>query len=156
MGQQFLRVWAAALPLLAWARPAGSADPKAAEQKAQVCTACHGPGGNSSNPGVPSIAGQPAQFIATALFMYRAGNRKDPQMSPLAVGLSNQDMNDLAAYFAAQNPAPPAHATRPENVRAGQELANKLNCTQCHNRDLRGQQHIPRIAGQQQAYLRTQ
>jgi len=55
-----------------FATAASAADPNA-------CAACHGEGGNSTNPAVPSLAGQPAQFISTALYMFRAGQRKDAQ-----------------------------------------------------------------------------
>src|SRR2546421_11006565 len=53
-----------------------------------LCAACHGEGGNSVNPAVPSLAQQPAQFVSTSLFMFREGNRKDAQMSPMAANLS--------------------------------------------------------------------
>jgi cytochrome c553 len=132
------------------------ADAAAGKAKAAVCVACHGPDGNSANPAVPSIAGQPAQAIATQLFQFRQGSRKDPQMSPMAANLSNADMNDLAAYFASQKMAPPKHHTAPANAAAGAELAKKMNCTQCHGPALLGLQHIPRIAGQQAEYLRAQ
>ena len=124
--------------------------------KAQVCAACHGPDGNSMNPEVPSLAGQPAQSISTQLFQFREGNRKDAQMSPMAANLSNADMNDLAAHFAAAKPAPPKHKAGAESAKAGPELAKKYNCVQCHGPALHGQQHIPRIAGQQPVYLREQ
>ena len=121
-----------------------------------VCAACHGPDGNSLNPEVPSIAGQPRQFLAMALYQFRSGNRKDTQMTPMAEKLSNAEMNDLATHFAALKAAPAKHETRPENAQAGPELAKKFNCVQCHGPQLLGQQHIPRIAGQQPAYLRQQ
>ena len=121
-----------------------------------LCAACHGEGGNSTNPAVPSLAGQPAQFISTALFMFREGNRKDEQMTLMAKPLKNAEMNELAAYFAAQKPAPPRHQSKPENVAAGPGLTKKFNCSQCHGPQLLGQQHIPRIAGQQYEYLKTQ
>ena len=72
------------------------------KEKAQACIACHGPAGNSNNPEIPSLSGQPAQAISTALFRYREGNRKNPIMSPLAANLTNADMNNLAAYFASE------------------------------------------------------
>jgi cytochrome c553 len=125
-------------------------------QKAQVCAACHGPGGNSTNPAVPSIAGQPKQFIETALYMFREGNRKDPQMTPMAAGLSNADLDELGAYFSAERAAAPAHKTDPQNAAAGPRLAQQFNCVQCHGGSLTGQQHIPRLAGQQFEYLRQQ
>jgi len=135
--------------------PAVAADAAAGLQKAQVCVACHGPDGVSANPTVPSLAGQPAQFVATQLLMYREGKRKDAQMSPFAANLSNTDLNDLAAYFAAQKlPARAADATT--GTEAGARLARELNCVQCHGATLLGQQHIPRLAGQQREYLKTQ
>jgi len=132
------------------------ADREAGRRKAEVCAACHGPAGNSVDPAVPSIAGQPAQFVSTELFLFREGNRKDPRMSPIAAGLSNGDLNDLAAYFAAEKPAPPKHRSAPGNAAAGPALARKFNCVQCHGPELLGQQHIPRLAGQQPDYLLAQ
>jgi len=146
-------VYAAALVL---AGAAAAADPKAGESKAAVCVACHGEAGNSANPAVPSIAAQPAQFLSTALYMFRTGSRQDPQMSPMAKPLSNTELNDLAAYFAAQKPAPPAHKTSAENASAGPELASRFNCTQCHGPHLLGLQQMPRLAGQHYEYLRAQ
>jgi cytochrome c553 len=128
----------------------------AGAQKAQTCVACHGPDGNSALPAVPSLAGQPAQFIATQLLMFREGRRKDAQMSPFAAGLTNADLNNLAAYFAAQKLAPPARAADAASAEAGPRLASQYNCTQCHGATLMGQQHIPRLAGQQAEYLRAQ
>jgi cytochrome c553 len=135
---------------------AQAADPAAGEKKAAACAACHGEGGNSMNPEWPSLAQQPAQFISTELFMFREGNRKNDLMSPMAKPLTNAEMNDLAAYFAAQKAAPPRHKSKPENVAAGPELAKKFNCSQCHGPRLMGQQHIPRLAGQQYQYVLAQ
>ena len=147
---------AAAAAVALFVCAAFAADPEAGKAKAQVCAACHGPEGNSQNPAVPTIAGQPAQMIATQLYQFREGNRKDAQMSPIAANLSNGEMNDLAAYFAGINAAPPKHHSSAENAQRGPELAKKFNCTQCHGPSLRGQQHIPRLAGQQPDYLRAQ
>ena len=133
-----------------------AADAEAGKARAQVCVQCHGEGGNSVNPLIPSLAGQPAQMIATQLYQFREGNRKNEQMSPMAANLSNSEMNDLAAYFSAQQPAPPRHRTAPENAALGPQLARQFNCSQCHGPKLLGQQHIPRLAGQQAEYLRTQ
>jgi cytochrome c553 len=149
--------WSAAtLALIVSAQAAYAADAAAGRQKAQSCAACHGPNGNSTNPAMPSLAAQPQQFIATQLLMFREGNRKDPQMSPMAAKLTNADINDLAAYFSAQPHAPPARRTPAEKVAAARKLAQQYNCVQCHGPELKGQQHIPRLAGQQQEYLRTQ
>lgn len=136
--------------------PAMAADAEAGKAKAQVCAACHGEGGNSTNPQVPSLAGQPAQMLATQLFQFREGNRKNDQMSPMAANLSNAEMNDLAAYFASVPATPPKHRTASENAALGPQLTKKFNCSQCHGPALLGQQHIPRLAGQQAEYLRAQ
>jgi cytochrome c553 len=150
-------MFAAALSFLALAcTRAASADAEAGRQKAQVCTACHGPGGNSAIPAVPTLAGQPQQFIVTQLFMFREGKRTDAQMSPFAANLSNADLNDLAAYFSAQPHAPPAHVSAPETAAAGRRLTEQHNCVACHARTLMGQQHIPGLAGQHAEYLRAQ
>jgi len=125
-------------------------------RKAQACIACHGPGGNSTNPAIPSLAGQPAQFVTTQLYLYREGSRKDPQMTPISSALSNADMNELAAYFSRQIPAIPSHRTAAKNVAAGRRLAEQHYCVQCHGPALLGLQHIPRLAGQQFGYLRSQ
>ena len=105
---------------------------------------------------MPSLAGQPAQFVSMQLYLFREGSRKDPQMSPEASILSNADMNEFAAYFSRQKPAAPSHKTAPENAAAGRRLAEQHHCVQCHGPALLGVQHIPRLAGQQFTYLKTQ
>jgi cytochrome c553 len=150
-------IFAAALTLLTLAcARAAHADAEAGRQKAQVCAACHGPGGNSVNPAVPTLAGQPQQFVVTQLFMFREGKRKDAQMSPFAANLSNADLNDLAAYFSAQPHAPPTHVSAPDIAAAGRRITQQNNCVACHAATLMGQQHIPRLAGQHAEYLRIQ
>lgn len=147
---------ASAAALFLFCAAVHAADLEAGRTKAQVCVACHGEGGNSTNPQIPSLAGQPAQMIATQLYQFREGNRKNDQMSPMAANLSNADMNDLAAYFSSVQRTAPRWRTTPENAAAGPELTKKLYCTQCHGPRLLGQQHIPGLAGQQSDYLRTQ
>ena len=83
---------------------AANGDVKAGESKAAVCMACHGPQGNSTNPDWPKLAGQHAQYIVKQLAAFKVGTRTDPLMSPQAAQLSEQDMLNVAAYFAAQTP----------------------------------------------------
>jgi cytochrome c553 len=148
---------AAALFILAGTRPALAVDMDALEKKAALCAACHGAQGISTNPAVPSLAGQPKQFITTQLVMFREGNRKDPQMSPIAAGMANAEINDYGTYFTAQAPAAPASSSMdPAKVEAAQGLVEKYHCVSCHGPALKGQQHIPRLAGQQALYLRAQ
>jgi cytochrome c553 len=150
------RLVVAAIAFVFASGAASAADVAAGKAKAALCEACHGPGGNSVTPTTPNLAGQPAQFISTELYFFREGNRKDAQMTPVAASLSNADMNDLAAYFSSLKPAPPTRKASPENEAAGPALTKKFMCTQCHGPQLLGVQHIPRLAGQQADYLRTQ
>jgi cytochrome c553 len=128
----------------------------AVPQKAQVCLSCHGPGGNAEVPSIPNIAAQPKQFIISALYQFREGKRKNELMSPVSANLSNADLNELAAYFSSQKLAPPKHTLTAEQSAAGVALTQKNNCIACHAKDLGGQQHIPRLAGQQYDYVKAQ
>lgn len=80
------------------AQAAGTAS--AGQAKAATCAGCHGPNGVSSNPLWPNIAGQQEQYLVKSMKAYRDGQRSDPVMVPMAAGLSDQDIEDLAAYFA--------------------------------------------------------
>src|SRR5689334_16237632 len=73
--------------------------------KAAVCSACHGPNGNSTSPDWPRLAGQSAVYIVEQLRLFRSGARNNPVMRPLATSLSDQDIDDLAVYYEAQTPA---------------------------------------------------
>ncbi len=125
-------------------------------QKAQICASCHGLGGNSETPAIPSLAGQPRQFIVTALFMFREGRRVNDQMTPFVEKLSNADLNDLAQYFSAQKLAAPKRQADAALVAKGKEITVRNNCVACHTATLVGQQHIPRLAGQHKDYLLEQ
>jgi cytochrome c553 len=122
----------------------------------QLCFACHGENGNSTNPAVPSLAAQPAQFIATQLIMFREKRRNDPLMSPIAAPLTNAEISALGKFFAAVPSALPGKKPSDETIASGKRLAEQFNCVACHGAALKGQQHIPRLAGQQADYLRTQ
>ena len=124
--------------------------------KSQVCAACHGADGNSTIPTIPSLAGQPRQFITQALFMFREGQRKNEQMTPFVGQLSNADLNDLAMYFSSQKLTPPTRKPEGDIVARGRAVTEKNNCVACHTATLVGQQHIPRLAGQHKPYLLEQ
>lgn len=74
-------------------------DAVAGKQKAAVCFACHGANGIGMSPLFPNLAGQKDQYLVKQLKAFRGGERKDPTMSPMAQNLSDQDIDDLAAYF---------------------------------------------------------
>jgi cytochrome c553 len=74
-------------------------DLAAGKAKAAACAACHGEGGVSSNPAWPSLAGQQKDYLVAALKAYRDGSRNNEMMAGMAKGLSDADMETLAAYF---------------------------------------------------------
>jgi len=132
---------------------AAHADEAAGAAKAQVCAACHGPMGNSTNPDYPVLAGQNARYLYLELNDFKAGRRNDPRMSPVAKTLSKEDMLDLAGYFAAQKPTPIAFNPAPAKVAAGRKKAAEVLCTMCHLGGFTGQNEIPRVAGQYDQYI---
>jgi len=77
-------------------------DIEAGKEKSATCAACHGADGNSTIAGTPSIGGQYKDYIIQALSDYQDGDRKNPIMSGMAANLSDQDIDDLAAYFSSQ------------------------------------------------------
>ena len=150
-------VWrAGALTLLLLHGPAAHAEALTGEAKAQTCFACHGPEGRSATPEVPSLAGQPREFVVTQLHLFRDGGRTDAQMAPMTVNLTDQDIIDLAEFFAQVSPAPPEQPADPSITRAAQALLERQHCATCHGETLAGQQLMPRLAGQQRAYLAWQ
>ena len=136
---------------------ASGADAEAGRRKAAPCFACHGPEGNSTNPAVPSLAGQVATYIHWQLLLYRDKRRVDPQMAPVAAALGDTDMADLAAFFAAQRPTasstPPADAAAGE---AGRRLAEGYHCNDCHGRNFEGRDYAPRLRGLSRDYVVAQ
>lgn len=136
---------------------------EAGKARAVVCAACHGADGNSLNPEWPSLAGQHESYITSALQAFKKGTRQNVLMSGQAVPLSDQDIADLAAFFAAQ-PRQPKVAD-PAQVRTGERLYRGGNkdttisaCIACHGPDGRGNAPAgyPAVAGQQANYTAAQ
>ena len=75
-------------------------DIEAGKASAAVCAACHGQNGISSNPMWPKLAGQHAYYIEKELHDFRSKKRNDPTMAPMVAGLTDVDIENLAAYFA--------------------------------------------------------
>jgi cytochrome c553 len=121
--------------------------------RAAVCTACHGEAGRSAIPQNPILAGQTARYLYLQLRDFQEGRRSDPQMSPMVVGLSRDELRELADYFAAQKPAPQAFKADPEKARLGKLKAEETLCTMCHLGGFLGQNEIPRVAGQHYDYV---
>jgi cytochrome c553 len=124
-------------------------------QQLQMCATCHGPQGNSQVPQIPSLAGQPKQFLENQLVFIREGLRDIPQMKGLLDGMKDADLTVLANYFSAQTPERPSIMS-PLNAttyQRGKETAHNMLCGTCHLPDFSGRQQIPRLAGQHEAFL---
>ena len=77
-------------------------DAAAGKAKSAICASCHGANGHSVNPLWPNLAGQKEQYLAKQIKAFRDGTRKDPMMAPMVAALSDDDIANLAAYYAAQ------------------------------------------------------
>lgn len=152
----------------AWAATTPGSATRGDAAKAQrivtdVCGACHGTDGNSNTPAYPSLAGQHPEYITKQLRDYKSGARRDAIMAPNVVGLSDEDMRNLGAYFAAQTPKPRL-AKDAELMAAGQRLYRGGNpgsgvpaCASCHGPNGAGiPVQFPRLAGQHAKYVETQ
>jgi cytochrome c553 len=128
----------------------------AAREKAQPCAACHGPDGNSQNPDYPILAGQTWRYIYIELKDFQEGRRSDPQMSPMATGLSRDDMIALGNFFAAQKPLPIKFQADGAKVEAGRKTSEAVLCPMCHLGGFVGQNEVPRVAGQYPKYIKKQ
>jgi cytochrome c553 len=136
---------------------------EAGASKTAVCTACHGPNGNSANPEWPRLAGQSAVYIAEQLKLFKTQVRTNPVMMPMASGLSDQDVNDVAVYYQAQ-PLQGLEAD-PSYWQAGQALYNRGDrarnipaCAACHGPGGRGNPAAgyPALRAQQSVYVAKQ
>lgn len=153
-----MRLWLLAAALVAvagTANAAGDAGRGRAIAEDRACGACHGAQGVSAMPEIPSLAGQPEEFITLQMILFREKLRQAPPMPDLAQGLADQEIEDLAAYFAMLPPAPAEDRGERDAARfqAGAVLSERLRCGVCHLPDYRGQAQIPRLAGQRAEYL---
>src|SRR6185369_13440989 len=118
----------AAMGGAALAQTQGAAPPA----KAETCAACHGPNGNSTQPQFPILAGQTSRYLYLQLRDFQEGRRSDPAMTPMAAGLSRDEMHALADWFAQQKPASLSFKVDPEKARLGKLKADETLCTMCH------------------------
>jgi cytochrome c553 len=168
------RAWAL-VGLMVCASPLAGAEPLAKVDSAKgqsivnkVCAACHGADGNSAIAVNPKLAGQMPEYIQKQLSNFKAAAGKKPErenavMGGMAAGLSDQDIRDVAAYFAAQQ-AKPGAARHPETLDLGRriwragDLARGLPaCAGCHGATGAGlPAQYPRLAGQYPEYIEAQ
>lgn len=159
--------------------PAG--DAQAGKGKAEVCGACHGVNGIATAPIFPNLAGQRAAYLYWSMQAYKTGRMPESPMTAMAAPLEEQDIRDLAAYYASLPVPPPAADAQPEELDAtlvsqGEDIY--MNgapdkgippCQGCHGADARGSAQVgftdrsgrtpyaayPRLRGQHNDYLQT-
>jgi cytochrome c553 len=141
-----------------------AADADAARQIAgQVCSNCHGPGGNSTSPLFPNLAGQQPLYIAAQIRAFKSNTRSDPEahnyMWGMATLVSDTMADALAQYYASQ-PAPSPVSGDARLVAKGKQLfeqgvpkRNIAACASCHGSDAEGRSIFPRLAGQHSTYI---
>ena len=153
--------WGQAIPDKKGAKP----DPeKGRTLVTQVCGACHGADGNSPSPANPKLAGQVAGYVTHQLQSFKANSeRKNPVMFAMATPLSDDDMSNIAAYFAVQKPKQGVSRNQPllplgqKLYRGGDSSRGVPACASCHGAAGAGVPvQFPRIAGQYPEYTEAQ
>jgi cbb3-type cytochrome c oxidase subunit III len=142
---------------------AHAGDAEAGKAKAATCGACHGADGNSLAPTFPKLAGQGERYLIKQIKDIRDGNRQVPEMTAFVAGLSDADIADLAAYYAAQTPtgggADESLVELGERVyRSGVAEKGVPACLACHGPAGAGVEAagFPRLAGQHADYTKAQ
>ncbi len=145
------------------ADPFVNGNAEAGAAKAATCAACHGPGGNSSNPEWPKLAGQSSKYIYEQLVAFKTAQRKQPIMMGQATLLSEQEMRDVAAYFSQQKQQP--GVASPDSVKVAEKIFRSGDakrelpaCAGCHGPKGAGNPAAgyARIGGQHAAYTTIQ
>ena len=149
------------LGLTGVAQAAGDAE--AGQGKVAVCGACHGADGNSPAPNFPKLAGQGERYLLKQLHDIKSGARPVVEMTGMLDNLSDQDMADIAAYFASQQmsvgAADPKLVERGEALFRGGKLEEGMpSCTGCHSPDGAGlaAAGFPKLGGQHATYVAKQ
>lgn len=142
---------------------AGGGDPEKGKALSQTCAVCHGADGNSINPIWPKLAGQHASYVVKQLKDFKAGHRVNAQMTGMVASLSEQDMQDLGAYFASQKTT--TGAAKPDLIetgeliyRAGDKTTGVAACMACHGPNGAGNPAAlyPALRGQHADYTAAQ
>ncbi len=151
----------ASFAVIGAAHAAGNAE--AGKTKAAACVACHGPDGNSPAPNFPKLAGQHADYLVKQLKDFKSGERTDPTMNAMVAPLSEQDMTDIAAFYASQKGS--IGETAAEQLELGQTLYRAGNsasgvaaCAACHGPAGAGNPmaNFPGVSGQHADYTKLQ
>ena len=135
-------------------------DAEAGKAKAAVCGACHGADGNSVVPNWPKIAGQHATYLERQVSLVKSGDRQIPEMAGIVINLTEQDIADIAAYYATQTTSAgladeALRATGEKLYRAGNAKTDIPACMSCHGPAGEGNPLVPypSLAGQHSVYV---
>ncbi|MDE1198398.1 MAG: c-type cytochrome [Pseudomonas sp.] len=162
------KLWMSLLLILGISGAANAADavvgdPAAGQAKAAVCGACHGPDGNSPAPNFPKLAGQGQRYLLKQLHEIKDGKRVVLEMTGLLNNLNEQDLADIAAYFASQKGSVGAAdanlVARGEALFRGGKLDQGMPaCTGCHSPNGAGNAAagFPHLGGQHADYVKKQ
>lgn len=132
---------------------AQAADINAGKARSAVCQGCHGSVGVSSSALFPSLAGQTGAYLEAQLKKFKTGERDNPTMNSIAKDLGENDVQNLAAYFASL-PAKSAGGGDAELAKTGKDKVGM--CLGCHGDKLQGKGQFPKLSGQQPQYLSKQ
>ncbi|MCK1423619.1 c-type cytochrome [Bradyrhizobium sp. 180] len=132
---------------------AQAADNAAIKEKTAACAGCHGENGISQTENVPSLAGQPDQFLQWQLVFFRAGSRKNDQMQPIVEEITNEDIRNFGAYFSQLAPPKAPEDEDPDLSKKGAQVAAGRRCASCHTDTYAGTKAVARLAGQREEYL---
>lgn len=145
------------------AAPFAEGNASAGKTKAAMCAACHGAEGISPTGNYPNLAGQGAPYLEKQLHDFKSGERKDAIMAGMAAGLSDTDIEDIAAFYAGLEPT--VYEADPELVKQGEAIfrggvpsKGVAACAACHAPDGHGiiGAKYPMLAGQHPEYLEAQ
>lgn len=134
------------------ATPVLAADREAGAEKASTCLGCHGLTGKSGNAQRPNLAAQQPEYFINQIYAYQKGTRVNAMMQAMSVNLKDEDIENLAAYFASLPPV--SSSSEPALAKSGQTKASL--CLGCHGPAAEGNGQIPRLAGQHPGYLERQ
>jgi len=137
-------------------------DPAAGQQKTAVCAACHGADGNSIAPNFPKLAGQNENYLFKQLKEIKGGMRTVPEMTGMLDAMSEQDLADIAAYFASRSvqigqASADLVAAGEAIYRAGVAEKGLAACTACHAPNGQGNNaaRFPALTGQNATYIES-
>jgi cytochrome c553 len=157
-------VFATILPFVLGASQATAAgDAEAGKAASAACAGCHGADGNSVNPEWPKLAGQGSAYLVKQLHAFKDGERTNATMAPMAMGLGDQDMENLAAYFSGQTMTQGAADESQVDLgqkiyRGGNAASNVAACIGCHGPagDGNPAAGFPKLSGQHAKYTEIQ